>query len=233
MGGIDQMNMKALVAEFAGTFALIFVGVSAISVNFMQDGSLGLVGIALAHGLTIAVMASATMHISGGHLNPAVTFGLLITGKIDLQSAIGYMIAQILGALLGAILVMLIFSESVLSAVQLGTPALATGVSLSQGLIMEIILTFFLMFVIFGTAVDKRATKLAGLFIGLTVTLDILAGGPITGAAMNPARFLGPAIMGGGLENFWLYLVGPLAGASIAALLYHHVLAEKTGESED
>ena len=225
------MNMKALVAEFIGTFALIFVGVSAIAVNFMQDGSLGLVGIALAHGLTIAVMASATMHISGGQLNPAVTFGLLVTGKIDLPNALGYMAAQISGAIVAALMITLIFSESVLGAVQLGTPALGTGVSVSQGLIMEIILTFFLVFVIFGTAVDNRAPKLAGLFIGLTVTLDILAGGPITGAAMNPARFLGPAIMGGGLADFWIYIVGPLAGGALAALVYHYVLAEKK-ESE-
>ncbi|MBI1729128.1 MIP family channel protein [Candidatus Acetothermia bacterium] len=218
------MNGKALVAEFIGTFALIFVGVGSIAVNQITHGSLGLVGIALAHGLTIAVMASATGAISGGHFNPAVTFGALLGGKINIVNAIGYMIAQCLAAIAGAFMIQQAMPAEALQAVNLGTPALGTGVSASMGLVMEIVLTFFLVFVIFGTAIDKRAPKVGGLFIGLTITLDILAGGPISGAAMNPARFLGPALLGGGLENLWLYWVGPLIGGALAALIYHYVL---------
>ena len=182
------MNTKKFIAEFVGTFALIFVGVGAITSDFLNGGQTGLVGIALAHGLTIAVMVSATAAISGGHLNPAITIGFLCTKKIDIAGAINYIFAQCLGAITAAVLLTLCIPAAALTAVNMGTPALAPGISISMGLLIEIILTFFLMFVIFGTAVDKRAPQVGGLFIGLTVTLDILIGGPLTGAAMNPAR---------------------------------------------
>jgi MIP family channel proteins len=214
------MNIRALVAEFIGTFALIFVGVGAIAVNHLTGGASGLVGVALAHGLTIAVMVSATAAISGGHLNPAVTIGALVAGKIQLSNALGYILAQCGGAIVGAFLITLAVPTSVLDAVGMGTPALGAGVTVSQGLVMEIVLTFFLMFVVYGTAMDARAPKVGGLFIGLTVTLDILIGGPISGAAMNPARHLGPALMGGGVGSIWLYWVGPVIGSSLAAIVY-------------
>jgi len=202
-----------------------------MTIDLMPGGGIGIVGVALAHGLTIAVFASATMAISGGHLNPAVTFGTLITGKIDFVNAVGYIISQLAGAIAGALVLLVVFSSGDLSAVSFGTPALGTNalgaqVPVTSGLVMEIILTFFLMFVIFGTAIDKRAPQPSGLLIGLTVTLCILAGGLISGAAMNPARFLGPALVGGHLDHLWLYWVGPVVGASLAALLYHHVLEE-------
>jgi len=117
-------------------------------------------------------------------------------------------------------------SNEVLTAVNMGTPALGSGVTVEMGLMTEIILTFFLMFVIYGTAVDKRAPQVGGLFIGLTVTLDILMGGPITGAAMNPARHLGPALLGGGFQNLWLYWAGPIIGGILAALCYNKCLEE-------
>jgi aquaporin Z len=222
------MNGKALVAEFIGTFALIFVGVGAIAANQITNGSLGLVGIALAHGLTIAVMVSATGAISGGHLNPAVTFGALLGRKITLVNAIGYIIAQCLAAIAGAFMIQQAMPAEALQAVNMGTPALGTGISSTLGLVMEIVLTFFLVFVVFGTAIDKRAPKVGGLFIGLTITLDILVGGPISGAAMNPARHLGPALLGGGLQDIWLYWMGPLIGGGLAALVYYYIL-EKNG----
>jgi len=218
------VDLKKFIAEFVGTFALIFVGVGAIASDYLNGGQTGLVGIALAHGLTIAVMVSATMAISGGHLNPAVTIGFLITKKIDITGAINYIVAQCLGAISAAILLKLCIPVVALTAVNMGTPALAAGISVSMGLITEIILTFFLVFVIFGTAVDSRAPKVGGLFIGLAVTLDILIGGPITGAAMNPARHLGPALLGGGLNNLWLYWVGPVIGSILAALTYNKFL---------
>ena len=219
--------MKALVAEFIGTFALIFIGVGAIASDFMSGGSSGLTGIALAHGLTIAVMVAATAAISGGHINPAVTIGCLVTGKITAPTAAGYIVAQCLGAIVAAALVKIAVPAEALAAVGMGTPALGEGITAVQGLVTEMVLTFFLMFVIYGAAIDKRASKLGPLFIGLTITLDILMGGPISGGAMNPARHLGPALLGGGLQNIWLYWVGPIGGAVLAALVYHHVLEEK------
>lgn len=220
------MNLRKFIAEFIGTFALIFVGVGAIAGDFLNGGQTGLVGIALAHGLTIAVMVSATAAISGGHLNPAVTIGLLSAKKIDAPGAVTYIAAQCLGAIAAAALLKVCIPAAALTAVNMGTPALASGITVGMGLITEIILTFFLVFVIYGTAVDKRAPHVGGLFIGLTVTLDILIGGPITGAAMNPARHLGPALLGGGLDNLWLYWVGPIIGGVLAALCYNKFLEE-------
>jgi MIP family channel proteins len=218
------MNVRPLVAEFIGTFALIFVGVGAIAVDGITHGGAGLVGIALAHGLTIAVMVSATAAISGGHLNPAVTIAALVGGKIDARGALGYILAQCAGAIFAAFMITLAIPAPALAAVNMGTPALGAGIGLGQGLVTEAVLTFFLAFVVYGTAIDQRAPKVGGLFIGLTVTLDILVGGPITGAAMNPARHLGPALLGGGLDNLWLYWVGPLIGGVLAGLVYHNVL---------
>jgi aquaporin TIP len=232
------MNTKALVAEFIGTFALIFVGVSAIATNYIIGGgkAIDIVAIALAHGLVIAVMVSATAAISGGHLNPAVTFAAMLVGKIDPKNALGYVIFQCLGAIFAASLVKLVFPSTVLQAVKLGTPALGQGITPLMGLVMEFVLTFFLVFIVFGTAIDIHAPKLGGLFIGLTVTLDILAGGPISGGAMNPARYLGPALMAGEFQYLWLYWVGPVAGGAAAALVYRQlgsldVLKEKIQES--
>ncbi|MDJ0631743.1 MAG: MIP/aquaporin family protein [Xenococcaceae cyanobacterium MO_188.B29] len=230
------MNTKALFAEFIGTFALIFIGVGSIATNYIIRGGLtetivDLAAIALAHGFTIAVMVSATAAVSGGHLNPAVTFGALLTNKIDLKNALGYIIVQCLGAIFAASLLKLAIPLEILQAVNIGTPSLGGGATPLMGLTLEFILTFFLVFVVFGTAIDFRAPKVGGLFIGLTVALDILAGGPLTGAAMNPARYLGPALMGGGLQYFWLYWIGPLAGGAAAALFYHHVLEQKGGDN--
>jgi aquaporin Z len=193
----------------------------------MADGASGLVGVALAHGLVIAVMFTSLSATSGGHFNPAITVGAYVTKNIDPVNAIGYVLAQCLGAVVAAFLIKCAMPIDPLAAVGLGTPALGSGVTLSQGLITEIVLTFFLMFVIYAVAIERRARKLAGLMIGLTITLGIFMGAPVSGAAMNPARHLGPALMGGGMHDFWLYWIGPIIGASLAALLFKHVLAEK------
>lgn len=213
--------MKALICEFIGTFALIFVGVGAIAADA------GLVGIALAHGLVIAVMASATGAISGGHLNPAVTIAMLATGRIKLGKAAGYIVAQCVGAAKAAWLLTLLIPVDTLVAVNLGTTAPGTGVTPMMAFGIEAILTFFLVFVIFGTAVDPRAPKMGALFIGLTIVLDILIGGPFTGGAMNPARHLGPALLSGGLGNSWIYWLGPILGGTVAGILYDRVLLDR------
>lgn len=221
------MNIKALIAEFVGTFALVFIGVGSIATDYMTGGGSGLLGVAFAHGFTIIVMVAAVGAISGAHFNPAVTIAMLITKNIDLPHAIGYVVTQCLAGVAAAILLKLCYTAEVLTAVKMGTPALAEGVSVVTGLLVEIILTFFLVFVIFGVAVDKRAPTGAPLYIGFAVMMDIFMGGPVTGAAMNPARYFGPALMGGGLHHLWLYWLGPVAGGILAGLVYTNTLLEK------
>ena len=213
-----------MIAEFIGTFALVFIGVGAVAADAMTNGNLGLVGVAMAHGLTIAVMVSATAAVSGGHLNPAVTIGLWSAKKINGRNTLGYVIAQLLAGIVAVFALKLIIPASVLETIGMGTPTLGPGVTPIAGLLTELILTFFLVFVVYGTAVHQAAPKVGGLFIGLTVALDILMGGPITGAAMNPARHLGPALLGGGLENIWLYWLGPVVGGILAARVYRDFL---------
>lgn len=210
------MNIRPLAAEFIGTFALIFVGVGAIAADVTSGGKLGLTGIALAHGLTIAVMVSATAATSGGHLNPAVTFGALIAGAIGPKDAVLYLLAQCLGAIAAAATIQQVVFADVLSTIQWGTPALGLNVTGTQGLVAETVLTFFLVFTVFGTAVDQRAARMGGLFIGLAVAIGVMVGGPISGGAMNPARHLGPALLGGTGAEAWLYWIGPLLGGGIA-----------------
>jgi aquaporin Z len=206
------------VAELIGTFALIFVGAGSIVVTGGQD----LVAVALAHGLVIAVMASAVGHISGGHFNPAVTFGFLVTGRIEPALAGIYWAAQFVGGLLGALLLTLTLPESVTDPVSLGAPAVADQIGAGAALVIEAVLTFFLVWVIFASAADERGTfkSIAGLAIGFTITLDILVGGPLTGAAMNPARAFGPQLVGDAWDDWWVWYLGPLLGGAAAALLY-------------
>ena len=219
------MNQKPLIAEFIGTFTLVFIGIGAIASSAIPGVNSGLVGIALAHGLALGVMVTATAAISGGHLNPAVTIGLLTAKKINTQTAIQYVIAQCIGAIVAAALIKGVFPADVLSAVSLGTPTLGSGVTPMMGLVAEIIMTFFLVFVVYGTAFSKHSpTKIGGLFIGLTLTMGILMGGPVSGAALNPARYLGPALVGGNLANMWVYWVGPVIGGVLGALTYHKAL---------
>ena len=212
------MNTKSLVAEFVGTFALIFIGAGALAID-----QANLVGVALAHGLVIVTFAYAYGHISGTHINPAVTLGLLIAGEIEFVAAIGYWIVQFLGGILGAVVLNAVLPDSG----DLGVTILSEGVGVGQGLVVEIVLTFFLVNTIFNTAVSGKAGNFAGLAIGLTLVLCILMGGPLTRASLNPARTLGPAIVSGNYADIWLYFVGPLVGAILAALLYIGVLKDK------
>ena len=204
-------------AEFVGTFTLVFVGVAAIAVAAAG----GLTGVALAHGLAIAVMVSAVGHISGGHFNPAVTLGFVVTRRIDPLLAGVYFATQMIAATAAALLLRWLLPEG-RAAVEAGTPALGSGVGAFEGMVLEAILTFFLVWVVFATAVDPRGTfkSIAGLAIGLTITLDILAAGPLTGAAMNPARAFGPELVGGSWSDAWVWYLGPALGGAAAALAY-------------
>src|SRR5215208_5773919 len=211
--------LRRCVAEFIGAFTLIFVGAGAI----MLGSSAGLVGIALAHGLAIAVMVSAVGHISGGHFNPAVTFGFLVTRRMAPRLAVAYLAAQLGGAVGAALLLRGVFSPD--SLLDPAVPQLADGLGAGSGLLLEGVLTFFLVWVVFATAADPRGTfkSIAGLAIGLTITLDILAGGPLTGAAMNPARAFGPELVQGIWSDAWLYWVAPLISGGLAALVYEYL----------
>jgi MIP family channel proteins len=222
----DRDLWPAAVAEFVGPFTLVVAGVGAIiSTQNLGDGG-NLVAVSLAHGLAIGLMVAALGHVSGGHFNPAVTISMLATGQTSLTRAITYIIAQVLGATAGAGVLTLVFPAlgpmgRNNPGVNLGLPGLGPDVSISGALIMEVLMTFFLVMVIFGTVIDPRGPKtIAPLAIGLIITVDILAGGRITGAAMNPARALGPAIVQQDFTNWWIYWVGPIIGGLIAAFAY-------------
>lgn len=217
-----ESNGKAAVAEFISTFTLIFVGAGAVVATTL---GLDLTGVALAHGLALAVMVSVTAHVSGGHVNPAVTIGLWVAGKIASPRAAIYISAQLLGAVAGALLLKYLVPAELFDATGGGTPALADGFAVGKGIVLEAVLTFFLMFAVFGTAVDERGpfSKTAGLTIGLVIAFEIMAFAPYTGAAMNPARWLGPALASGGWDNWFVWIVGPIAGAIIASVVYQSV----------
>lgn len=227
---------RKLVAEFIGTFYLCFIGAGSILLDHhMGEEGYGLLGIALAHGLALSIAVSATMNISGAHLNPAVTVTMLVCRYMKLREAIPYILAQLLGGAIAGYFLLTIYNEvdpEAIDATHLGTPVLAEGLSLGMGIFVEMILTFLLIFSIFGTAVDPRAPKIGGFGIGLTVTFAILMGGPITGASMNPARTFGTALPIGHFptpEHF-VYWIGPILGGVIGGLFYKIVILQGTDE---
>ena len=223
--------LKRLVAEFIGVFALCFIGIMAISIASGDSGSSALVHVAFAHGLTIAVMVAALGAISGAHFNPAVTFGFLVAKRMDLPTAVAYIVAQCAGGLIAALIIAVLFDAGTVAG---GTPQIAGGVTIAQAVVLEIITTFFLALVVFGTAVDQRAPKYVfPLAIGLVIVADILAIGPLTGAAMNPARVFGPLLSATVFDSattkamwgfHWVYWVGPLIGGGLAGALQQFFL---------
>lgn len=217
---MEGSTLKAAVAEFIATFALIFVGAG--SVIMAGPSGSGLVGVALAHGLVLAIMVSATLHVSGGSVNPAVTIGLWAAGKLSSAKALVYVAAELAGGIVGALLLRGLVPGEYWRPADLGAPALVPTIGTGKGVLIEALLTFFLVFVVFATAVDERgaASKVSGLAIGLVLTFDILACGPLTGAAVNPARAFGPEVALGHFTDWWVYWVGPMAGGIIAGVLY-------------
>lgn len=218
---------NTVIAEGTGTFLFFFVGIGSAA---MVDWSAvtgqelpGLLVVALAHGLALAVLVSAFGAVSGAHFNPAVTFGVWVAGKMPARRALAYVLAQLIGAILAALLLRAIFRPEV--SASLGTPALGAGVDPLSGIVIEAVLTVLLLIAVFGTAIDPRGAKVGGLAIGLAIGADILMGGPLTGAAMNPARWLGPAVTTGRWDDGYVWVIGPLIGAAVAALLYRFVFA--------
>ena len=217
-------SQRKLGAEFVGTFALIFFGAgSALAAS-------NPVGQALANGLAIGIMVTAVGHISGGHFNPAVTLSMLVTRRISPAESARYWVSQLAGATAAALVLLAIFPSAVTDAAKLGVPTVGLGFSTGNALVAEIVGTFFLVFVIYGVAVDKRGAFgiLAGLPIGLIISIGVLALGAVSGAAFNPARWFGPALVGGNFDNFWVWIVGPVVGAVLAGLAYERILLKGT-----
>jgi MIP family channel proteins len=210
-----------LLAEFIGTFSFVFIGAVGAGV-----GLPGITAIAFAHGLTIMVFAFAYGPVSGAHMNPAVTVGVLAAGAMRAGEAVGYIVSQLVGGVMGALLLRAVLGGA---ATGLGTPALAHDLALgaatltvtpSVGFVIEAVLAFFLVTVVLSTAVAGRAGNLAPLAIGMTLTFNIIMGGALTGAAFNPARALGPMVATGNLNDAWLYLTAPIVGAIVAAIVH-------------
>ena len=225
-------SWRHFAAEFIGTFALVFVGSGAIMTARLSQSPAALVEIALAHGLILAVMVSALMRISG-HFNPAVTLGILATRRIDPMMAALYIVAQILGGVAAGYALKATFPDAVFTATRGGGQAIALDVTGVQAFLLEAIATFFLVFVVFGTAVDLKGPKIGGLAIGFVVAADILVIGPLTGASMNPARSFGPAVASGVYEAQLLYWFAPITGALVASLLYEFLFMRRGREPAD
>jgi aquaporin TIP len=213
---LERDYLRRGAAEFIGTFALIFVGAG--SVAFART----LTDIALAHGLVIAVFVSALAFVSGGHFNPAITLGFLVTKRIAPVLAVWYWIVQFGAAAIAALLLKWVLPTAIENQAHLGAPSLGGGIGSGAAVVVEAVLTFFLVFVVFATAVDARGAfkQIAGLAIGFTITFDILMGGVLTGAMMNPARAFGPQLVANSWSHWWVWYIGPFAGGVIAASLY-------------
>jgi aquaporin Z len=230
--------IRPLIAEMIGPFALVFIGAGAIMTATGQHFSDGgtLVAVALAHGLAIGLMVAAAGHISGGHYNPAVTVALWAGGKIGLIKAVAYIIAQLAGAVIAAILLRYIYPEAIRDAANFGVPGIKyvqegdpLVIGRARGFMIEVVATFFLVYVIHGVAVDPRgAHAIAPLAIGLTITMDIFMAGPLTGAAMNPARHFGPALVHGEWKDAWLYWAGPITGGVLASIVHNYIFIPKS-----
>ncbi|HTJ61101.1 MAG TPA: MIP family channel protein [Candidatus Saccharimonadales bacterium] len=218
-------HTRALLAEIAGTFMFFVIGAGAIVTAAISAApGTGLVPVALAHGLALAIAVSSFGAISGGHFNPAVTFGLAIARKHPWPRVLTYWAAQLIGALLAGLVLRLFFEPflAAATATHLGTPIVNPAVSPVLAIVIEAVLTLFLVWTVFGTAVSPNAPRIAGFGIGLIVAADILIGGPLTGAAMNPARHFGPAVVSGYLDDWYVYWIGPLIGAALAGLSYRY-----------
>lgn len=213
-------SIKPLLAELLGVFIFVFVGAGSIIMDQYTGGTAGLLGIALAHGLMLSVVISATMNISGGHINPAVTIGLACIGRHKPSLVIPYVLSQLIGAALAGLALKFLLPAEAAALVNFGTPTPALDTSTAQVIGLEIIATFFLAFAVYGTAAGSKApTGLGGFGIGLTLAAAILCIGPLTGAALNPARHFGTAIFGGQIGNAWIYFVGPIIGAIAAFII--------------
>jgi len=222
-----RQKIRPLVAEFIGVFMLVFIGGGAMIMDLYKPGAVPLGGIAAAHGLAYAIAVTATLSISGGHVNPAITVGLWSIGRIDTKKAALYVVAQLLGAVVAALVLRWLMPVSAGHNAMYGTFNVADDITIPGAILIEAFLTFFLAFAVMGTAVDPAAPKVGGFGVGLTLWMCILAGGPLTGAALNPARAFGPALIAGEWHAQFAYWIGPIIGAIVAMQVYERVLLKK------
>jgi aquaporin TIP len=230
---IGEKTWLAAFAEFIATFLFVFIGCGAVVMVGGAGDNDGLIAIALAHGLAIAALVAATAKLSGGHINPAVTFAAVLTGRIKAAVGIIYVAAQLLGAIAGAMLLDIVIVSELTDSVNLGAHGLSDAVD-GQGsaVVVEIVLTFILVFVVFATAIDPKGLgNLAPIAIGLAVLIDHFVGVRLTGASMNPARSFGPALVAGEWDDHWVYWVGPLAGGALAGLVYYYAYLMRQEEA--
>ena len=211
-------------AELLGTYALVFIGAGSVASKYFPEATYGIFGVAVAHGLVLGVMVTALMGISGGHLNPAVTLGLMAVRRTELPAGLAYIVAQLLGAVLAALTIQLVYPIGVVRPISLGTPTIANTIQFHQAMILEGLMAFFLVSAVFGTCINPAAPRLGGFGSGFALMFDILVGGPLTGAAVTPARAFGPALISGQWVGHLVYWVGPIVGGVLAALLWEYVL---------
>ncbi len=225
-----ESNKKYL-SELLGTFALVFVGSGCVCADYylVKTGSqgFGLMGIAVAFGFVVVAVVYSLGYISGAHINPAVTISMIATKRMEAGTGLMYIISQVAGATFAGYLLKLLFPEA-LSSVFLGTCVLGSNVTVTQAIIMESVITFLLVFVVYATVIDKRATPaLSGLAIGFVVLFGVMVGGTISGGSMNPARVFGPAIASGHFQNHYVWWIGPVIGGVFAGFCYDILFSEK------
>jgi MIP family channel proteins len=221
-------TIRNFVAEFVGTFALVFIGSGAIMMANRSNSPAGLAMVALAHGIILSVMVAALIDVSGAQFNPSVTIGLLVGRRIAPLLAGVHIAAQLVGGIAAAYVLSMTVPQELFAQSRGGGQSIALDITLGQAVTLEVIATFFLMFVIYGVAVSReRPLGIAGFAIGLTIAADILAIGPLTGASMNPARSLGPAVASGVFEGQIAYWVGPIVGAVLAAIVWEFVILKR------
>jgi aquaporin Z len=227
-----RSSLRPLAAEFLGTFAFVFVGAGVVVTNAARNDLFGVGGIALAHGLAFAVMVTATLRISGGHLNPAVTFAVWMAGRIKTRPAALYVVAQLAAAVVAALCVGQLFPAAAAQQASFGVPRIAQDLTLTQAVLLEAVLTLCLVSAVFGTAVSRHAPQVGGFAIGLVLVFAIFVAGPFTGAALNPARAFGPALIARDWHGHLAYWIGPLLGAAVAAFLWGKLLLPLPGDPE-
>ena len=226
---------KRFAAEFLGTFLLMFASVGTVLQDAaLGDAGFGLFGIALGTGVMLALAVTAMANLSGAHFNPAVSISFVLTGKLPVSQLPGYLVAQVAGAFLATLVLKMWFDPAVLAATGLATCVPAETLSFGRAVFIEVVLTFILVTIIWGTAVDpRRLAGIGGAGIGLIVFVNILIAGPLTGAAMNPARVLGPALASGIWTDHAVYWVGPLLGAIVAAFTWKLLFGEGDAAGAD
>ncbi|MGD8727102.1 MAG: aquaporin [Gemmatimonadales bacterium] len=222
--------VRVLTAEFVGTFAFVFIGAGVVVIDLARSNAIGVVGIALAHGFAYAIFVTATMNISGGHLNPATTFALWLTKKLDAKMAGLYVASQILAAVVAVLCVKFVLPDMAGLHSDYGAPQVSGLIGDTQAVLVEALLTFFLVCAVFGTLVSTEAPKVGGFGVGLVLVFALIVGGPMTGGMLNPARAFGPALVSGNWQGHLIYWVGPLLGAAAAAGVWGWVLLPRKTE---